>query len=68
MEGTFQVEGGFLVSFLTNDSQKYASIPSTNRFRIVRIDDPELELVVDDKRLPDGIGPTNPVVYLKQKK
>ena len=66
MEGTFRVEGGFLVTTLTKDSQNYASIPGTNRFRIVRIDGGELEL--DEETLPDGVYPTNPIVYLKQRK
>ncbi len=68
MEGTFRVEGGFLVATVTKDSQNYVPVPSTNRIRIVRLDDRELELVLNDEKIPGTASPTNRIVYLKQTK
>ena len=67
MEGTFRVEGGFLVDTVTKDSQTNAApMPRTNRARIVRLDG--RELVLDDERSPAAVYPTNQVVFLKQTK
>jgi hypothetical protein len=66
MEGTFRVENGFLIDTITKNSQTNASVPSTNRGRIVRIDD--RELVLDDERLPGVVYATNEAVYRKQTK
>lgn len=63
LEGTFRVEGGILIAIVTKNSQAYAPNPSTNRYRIVRLDGRELAL--DYERLPGSVYPTNEVVYWK---
>ena len=69
-EGTFRVEGAFLVETTTNEATMdppTAHYPqSTERIRIVRIDD--RELVLHHEKRPGFEYPTNPFVYLKQTK
>jgi len=66
MEGTFRVEDGFLIDTVTKNSQTNASVPSTNRSRIVRIEG--RELVLSDEKIPGTVSPTNETIYRKQTK
>jgi hypothetical protein len=63
--GTWRVENGFLVGTITNDSQTNAVVPSTNRYRILRLDDRELVLEHLEK-VPGVMYPTNQIVFSKQ--
>ena len=69
-EGTFRVEGAFIVETTTNEATMQpptAHYPqSTERIRIARIDD--RELVLHYEKRPGFEYPTNPSVYLKQTK
>ena len=66
IEGTFRVEGGFLIDTPTRYSETNISVPPTSRVRIIRIDD--RELVVDYEKNPGTYSPTNPPVFRKQTK
>ena len=64
MEGTFRVEGGVLVDTVTKNSQTNAPVPSTNRSRIIRVDNHELAL--DYEKNAWTVYPTNEAVFRKQ--
>jgi hypothetical protein len=66
MEGTFRVENGFLIDTVTKNSQTNASVPYTNRSRIIRVDD--RELVLDDEKIPGTVQPTNETIFRRQTK
>jgi len=64
--GVWRVEPGFIIDTVTNDSQTNAIVPSTNRFRVLRVNDSEL--VVEPEKIP-GVGyPTNQTIFRKQTK
>lgn len=63
--GTWRIEDGVLIFTITRDSVTNAQVPSVGRFKIVRLDDRELELEWPDEI--NGISfPTDTVVYRKQ--
>jgi hypothetical protein len=64
-EGTWRVEDGFLIDTITKDTQTNCSVPRTSRFRIVRIDEGELELD-DTEKGPGAVYPTNQLIWHKQ--
>jgi len=64
-EGTWRVENGFLIDAVLKDSQTNAAVPNSSRFRIIRIDDRELELD-DQEKAPGAVYPTNQVIYRRQ--
>jgi hypothetical protein len=67
VEGTFRVEGGFLVDTLTKVDQTNAPVLTPTRIRIIRIDG--REFVLDNESLPSWtVNPTNQIIYLKQTK
>ncbi len=47
LEGTEQIKNGFLIDLCTYDSQTNTSVPRTNRFRIIRMNDHEMVLKWD---------------------
>jgi hypothetical protein len=65
-EGTWRIENGFLIDELMKESQTNTSVPQTNRSRIIRIDDQELEL--DQEKIPGIVYPTNQIILRRQKK
>ena len=62
--GTWRLEDGVLVETITSDSQTNARVPDMVRFKILRIDDHELELDVD--RVGGLVYPTNRFIFTKQ--
>jgi hypothetical protein len=66
LQGSFRVEEGYLIDTTTKNSQTNAPVPTTERARIIRIDD--AEIILEYEQHPWVNYATNQIVYTKQRK
>jgi hypothetical protein len=63
--GRWRIQDGDLIETITSDSQTNARLPTVARYKIVRLDERELELDPADK-VKGVVYPTNRLIYRKQ--